>query len=260
MINLRSKKLQIRYARSVVNASIKFERTFRKIIRSAINEEYRFIADRAARGNLSTSLPNPPSKILVNRLLQLYLTSAKYFATLVFDTARTLAKKDFGQTYIDTRINYFKALALEKANNISKTTKKIAIRIIKNGVKDGLSGAEISREIFNQTGIESLARADKITRTEVHNVQNESMFGAAKTDPDVFKKKRWFAVDDDRTRQGHLEASQEEPIGMDETFTVNIYDSKGNFIGSDDMLHPGDLTASAANVIYCRCLLLFFSD
>ncbi|MFA5398322.1 MAG: phage minor head protein [Methanogenium sp.] len=259
MINLWSAKAKRRYARSIINASIRFEKLFRKVALSALNEEYRFIADRVKNGNLSTTLPNPPSKTFVNKLLQMYIYVGKYYADLVHLTARSALKKDFAQTYIDTRMNYFKSLALNKANEISKTTKKIAIRIIKNGVKEGKSGLEIAKEIYAKTGIESFERADKIARTEVHNMQNVSMFDAAKTDPEVFQTKQWYAVDDDRTRQGHFEVSQLEPIPMDEYFVVNIYDSEGNWIDSDEMLHPGDLTASAANTIYCRCLLLFFS-
>ncbi|MFA5398723.1 MAG: phage minor head protein [Methanogenium sp.] len=259
MINLRSEKAKQRYARSIINATIRFEKQLRKIAASAIREQYNFIINRVENGNLSLTIPNVPSKTFVNKLFQMYISTAKYFSNMVYDSARSLRKKDFGQTYVDTRTNYFKVLALDKANEISKTTKKTAIRIIKNGVKEGKSGLEIAKELYEKTGLESFTRADKIARTEIHNMQNVSMFEAAKTNPDVFQLKQWYAVDDDRTRQGHLEAGEQEPIEMDDTFTVDIYDSKGNWIGSDEMLHPGDLTASAANTIYCRCLLLFFS-
>ena len=62
-------------------------------------------------------------------------------------------------------------------------------------------------------------------------------------------KKKWVSVSDDRTRSAHAEI-QGQTRNMDEDFDV----------GGTKMKHPGDPRGGAANVINCRCVVVYADE
>lgn len=94
----------------------------------------------------------------------------------------------------------------------------------------------------------SEARAHTIARTSVVPAAN----GATDTamgvihDQVVALDKEWLATDDERTREEHAEADGQR-VGYNEPFLVM----------GEEMMYPGDPAGSAANVVNCRCVVLY---
>lgn len=94
----------------------------------------------------------------------------------------------------------------------------------------------------------SPARAERIARTEIITAGRAGQFHGDKQSGMVIGKK-WMAAKQDRTREGHREASG-QVVAFDEPFYVA--NGKGQV---EPLMFPGDssLGASASNVINCRC-------
>lgn len=102
-------------------------------------------------------------------------------------------------------------------------------------------------------------RARMVARTEVISALNAgSYLQMIEYDLGTDVKKEWLATEDQRTRLGHKHADNQSVLLVDE-FTVGIY-SDAVKIGEEGMEFPGDPTASAGNVINCRCTLGFTFD
>lgn len=116
----------------------------------------------------------------------------------------------------------------------------------------GVNERSVIKAILAVTGL-SPWRSNTIARTEMHKA---AMFSSKKTaqkiqtDTGLVLKKRWVPVEDSRTREDHAEMIGSEAIGMEEKFLV----------GGEKMDRPHDPSASARNVINCRCVLVYESE
>jgi len=88
-------------------------------------------------------------------------------------------------------------------------------------------------------------RARTIARTETIGAANAGSFRGAKASG-VVGKKKWLAAVDHRTRSSHVMADG-QTVGLDEKFSV----------GASRMDYPGDPTGGAAEVVNCRCTMLY---
>jgi hypothetical protein len=86
--------------------------------------------------------------------------------------------------------------------------------------------------------------SDRIVTTAVTGSMNEASVTAAAAAG--VTKKQWLAAHDTRTRPTHR-AADGLIVGMDDAFHV----------GAADLEYPGDPSGPAAEVINCRCTLLF---
>lgn len=92
------------------------------------------------------------------------------------------------------------------------------------------------------------ARAHTIARTSVVPAANgatDTAMGVIHTQV-VALDKEWLATSDDRTRDAHAEANGQR-VPYDEPFDVD----------GEPMMYPGDPAGSAANVVNCRCVVLY---
>ena len=96
-------------------------------------------------------------------------------------------------------------------------------------------------------------RATVIARTEVIAANNAGAYGAAEAsaqawgvDPGAVVKE-WLATGDDRTRETHAAADGQQVMGLASVFSV----------GSASLAYPGDPSGPGAEVIQCRCTVLF---
>jgi len=91
-------------------------------------------------------------------------------------------------------------------------------------------------------GIEAIVRTET---TRVHNLATQSQLQQqAQQVPDLLKG--WAAVGDSRTRYDHLQAHikyNKNPIPVNEPFIV----------GGEELMYPGDPSASAKQTVNCRC-------
>jgi hypothetical protein len=136
--------------------------------------------------------------------------------------------------------------------SITKSSQKIAVETIKGvldvAINEGLGTIETAARIKKaliEKGVEmNKWRAIRIARTEVVSASNAGTLAGAKAS-DLPIEKYWIATKDSRTRPDHLAAEEQNPKDRDELFNV----------GEDMMEMPGDSSASAENVINCRCVL-----
>lgn len=100
------------------------------------------------------------------------------------------------------------------------------------------------RGIFDSTE----ARAHTIARTSVVPAANGAHAEVAGVinDQVVPLDKEWLATSDDRTREWHAEADGQR-VPYAEPFDVM----------GEAMMYPGDPAGSAANVVNCRCVVLY---
>lgn len=151
----------------------------------------------------------------------------------------------FNAKWTQDIIQFFQMFLLNDAViPITETTKNQILNILTKGTQEGWSIDQMARELESPELL--LWRARLIARTEIGKAAFEGRNLASK-DNEYETQKEWIAANDHRTRHGHKKVDG-EIIDFDMLFQVPL--PKGLV---DMMQGPGDPTASAANVINCRC-------
>jgi hypothetical protein len=243
-----------------------YERSYTPKIRKALNEQFATLAN-AVQPDSYMSIIDPHYDVMLNRymsaepifkvFMSLYPTVGGDFAKheynrLVETTKSMHVKSDPEDEWMAELRSYVKTEAGKRIVSITKSSRKIAVEAIKDvldeAVNEGLGTIETAARIKKaliEKGIEmNKWRAIRIARTEVVSASNAGTLAGAKAS-DLPIEKYWIATKDSRTRPEHLAAEEQNPKGMDEMFNV----------GEDMMEMPGDSSASAENVINCRCVL-----
>jgi len=135
----------------------------------------------------------------------------------------------------------------EKVTQITETTRKQISDAINEGLALNKTKAEIAKDIYNLTG-GTIARNRSVTIARTETTYISSLANEISISDSPFKyNKIWIPVRDFRTRQDHLAMFKHKPIPKEERFNV----------GGVLMKYPGDPTGGAANVIRCRCALVY---
>lgn len=146
-------------------------------------------------------------------------------------------------------LEWLKTEALRKAAMISETDRTDIQNAIESGVIDGVGAAEIAARIRDVSGFTPF-RSATVARTETHNA---ATFGSIETarqaeqDVGIVLLKEWLPTMDNRTRDAHRAMAGKDPIPLNEKFEVD----------GEMMDRPSDQSASAENVINCRCGMIF---
>jgi HK97 family phage portal protein len=156
---------------------------------------------------------------------------------------------DFLDSYIDAHTG-------DAIREIGGTTIKKARLILRDAVSEAIetgdSNVELAKTIQAAFDGVSESRAMTIARTEMGIASNQGAFEAAKALDVPGLVKEWVSIQDDRTRDDDSEANHLDmngvQVGMDEKFIVPP---------DSDMDGPGDPSAPAAQVINCRCAMVF---
>lgn len=134
----------------------------------------------------------------------------------------------------------------KKVVEIGKTTRDRIKLAIDAGLAKGLGEREVSQFILDRTGgAIASSRALTIARTESHGAAQAGSLMAAQ-DLGVVQTKEWVTVEDDRTRDAHIEADG-QVVPVDDPFIVD----------GEEIAFPGDPSGSAENVINCRCVMVY---
>lgn len=136
----------------------------------------------------------------------------------------------------------------KRAKSTALTTSADIRRLLMAAFEDGEPEKEVLRAGLTAKGL-SAYRAETISRTETHNAAQYASDYTARSiasENGLDLEKAWMPVMDDRTREDHAAMSPDDWQSMDGMFQV----------GSDAMQYPGDASASAENIINCRCQLL----
>ena len=177
---------------------------------------------------------------------RLYQIAANEFAEPIYAKARGsgMVTKDFEgfQRLLEIFIS---GVGAQKVTQISETTESQIRQTINEGLQEGLGTASIASNIRSRAPILAGVRAAIIARTETHSASQWAQVEAIR-DTGLQLRKEWVAAADERTRVDHSIANG-QIVRQNEKFEV----------GSDLMEYPGDPSASAENVINCRCVLNF---
>lgn len=133
----------------------------------------------------------------------------------------------------------------EKVVSITNTATAKFKAVIEEGTNKGWSNERIAKEIEKQFKKAAPYDSMRIARTETHGAAMAgSDAGARATGLEM--RKQWLAAGDARTRPAHIAADGQEA------------EMNGSFIVDGERLaFPGDPGGSAANVIQCRCTVLY---
>lgn len=142
------------------------------------------------------------------------------------------------QDFLNVRI-------LTRIRQVNDTTRNRIAEVIQEGINDGLAHRDIAKNIREASKVNRV-RAMAISRTEVSTAMNQGKYLAIQSSSLVYDK-GWSAHADSRTRPDHLAMLDSDIIPLNADFIV----------GGEPMSYPGDPRGSAANVINCRCSLVF---
>lgn len=138
----------------------------------------------------------------------------------------------------------------EAARQTSETTRSDiqTVLLAAQQSEDAIPRAKLVENLLKVKGY-SRFRAQTIARTETHNA---AMFSSKNTaqqisaDVGITLLKEWNSAEDHRTRPAHA-AADGKKVPMDGKF----------YVWGEPMDRPGDPSASARNVIRCRCVLTY---
>jgi uncharacterized protein with gpF-like domain len=196
------------------------------------------------------------SKIAYPIYTQLFKEQSREFARQkAFETGAIGSNEVFTAFVLE----YLNQYGLTLINWIDKTTKDTILKIITDGVNNGLSTPQIADNIFN-SGLASLSRATTIVRTESTRATNAGIMNAGRQQR--FKVwKVWVSMGDDRERSfakkdnySHLilDNAQVEEFEPFRQIGLNGVEAVA--------MQPGDITSPADFTINCRCVIGFTSQ
>lgn len=191
------------------------------------------------------------------------ITGAK-FAKMVYNSYHKNTSFEIrvkqGNLHDDYWVEYMRRFALTEAGKritwINENTDIELMKIIRSSLNKSQEAGEgiaviarnLIKDIASEYGALSIARAQRIARTEIIGASNRgSLLGAQSLGYNM--NKVWFSLIDKVTRTipdsefDHVKADG-ETRGLFEKFTET----------GEDLDHPGDPTGSAGNVINCRCV------
>lgn len=128
---------------------------------------------------------------------------------------------------------------------VGRTTAEAINDAIVIGVRNHMSISEIA-DLVDKTAFGGYAgyRATLIARTETIGALNHGQYFAA-DESGVVEGKEWLTQGDDRVRDTHADCEHEGVIAMPKPF-------------SNGLQYPGDAAGDAADIINCRCTLLYY--
>ena len=131
-----------------------------------------------------------------------------------------------------------------KVIGVTDTTYAQIQDVVAQGVKDGSTHREIGQQIESNLDERWKARGETIARTEVNSAMNAAMLEDARAmAPDLNKV---WACTFLSSRQDHIDADGQS-VPQSEPFIV----------GGEEMMEPGDDSASDDQIVNCACTMFF---
>lgn len=235
--------------------SARFERALRLEIAKTMRE----VADAyEKRGELAIPLALSEHSAGIQRTLEAdYRLVATHFGKRLLDEAKGYEGPDVTKASLLEQLgfavgSFIGRVMATKVTQINKTTESQIRNIIRGGLDEGLGVDKIGRRIRELASPMSALRAHIIARTETHTAANFGAQTAAEL-TGLNMKREWVSASDDRTRDtseaDHVDANG-QIVGMKEPFIVS----------GERLMFPGDPSGSAANIINCRCSVVFLYD
>jgi Phage Mu protein F like protein len=131
-----------------------------------------------------------------------------------------------------------------KVVRITDETYRQVQDVMNQGVEDGATHIEIGQQIESYLDETREARGETISRTEVNSAMNKAMLEDARAMAPRLNKV--WACTFLHSRQDHMDADGQS-VPQDEPFVV----------GGEEMMEPGDDSASADQIVNCACTMFF---
>jgi hypothetical protein len=178
-------------------------------------------------------------------LAEMHLSGAVVATLTLPGTLATSALTEFVSVVNENALAY-QAQATNRIVNASQGVwQEVRERTVAS-VRSGLPVETLAREVEAITGYAE-SRAAAIARTETIGAYNGGeMDGARALGADGPSHKQWLSATDARTREAHLDADG-QIVALAEPFLVD----------GEPMDRPVDPAGSAANVVNCRCSVVF---
>lgn len=223
-------------------------------------------AMRSAAGSLNPDAIGAQHEKRVRRLMEsIWRASMQAMAEHMTGTQRSwrgeIETKNLDEvepTEVTDRLmqSWMNTIGAQKITEITTTTQNSVRQIINRGIRDGLSEREIGKLIRDTAPTKSASRAQTIARTEVHAASQASAQAVAEA-AELDMVRVWVSSKGERTRtiadgaKFDHRAADGQKVGMNEPFLIQGVN------GTEELRYPGDPAGSAANVINCRCAVIF---
>ncbi len=248
-------KGQVRYHRAWLKLHKKYETYAYPLIKAALDDQIKPVIKWLNEDNfdaldayLDYLLTTTPIR---EALIEIYEKVGVSAATFNYEWIQKEAEhKDlafFSEEWIKEMIDYFLLYSGNKIAGITQTTVERIRQILADSQGLNMSRRDQAKYIEDTLNDPSFNRnrALVIARTESTTAANKGItMGAQSSDYEV--QKFWLATLDGRTRRSHRVAGMGGGIDPLEPFIV----------GGEQMMYPGDISASAENVVNCRCVIL----
>lgn len=212
-------------------------------VRQQVNAFFAIYRDKGLDAARATKLP--AAKITA-AISDMYRTVGLFYARLTLRQIKASAevKAGFGlnEELVARIIEYLTSFLLTDVANITETTKLEILRVVSKGQTEGWGVDRMAKEITDMP----IWRSRMIVRTELVKAMNAGQ-QAGKEESEWESIDTWVSAEDERTRRSHMQADGQRVRGGNK---FHVSKKKGGF---DMMTGPGDPTASAENVINCRC-------
>lgn len=251
-----------RYAREQQRLRNGLERGLEKRLTSALNKRVRMVAGMVRRGenpelgDISGPLRAELQAALSAHIKRVFNTVYSYNNSKYKDLdSKADGDASFGfgfgnspeldnaiQRYLRTRQSYLA--------NMSQSEGRAIISEVIRLREEGFNLPQISSQLTNKFSAVNKRRAAVIARTETHSATGAAQDAYHREVSSAYgiqMKKQWVATADARTRSNHA-AMNGTVVEMEEDFLM----PDGN-----RMKHVGDPAGGAANVINCRCVILY---
>lgn len=163
-------------------------------------------------------------------------------------------EKGFGFNEIWTKyiVNYFKQFLLQKITyDVAKTTRAALLAILSTATTEGWS---IDQTVDKVEGWNERYQAARVVRTEVNRAAN---VGAKANSESLTyqQQKEWVSLEDFRVR-GSNPKDHASHVKLNGT-KIDAEDKFHDTVNGDSLDVPGDIAASAASTINCRCRVVY---
>lgn len=177
---------------------------------------------------------------------EIFYFGGRAIESLIMSGVLTSQPTHSRQVFNQTVDHHMRTYGANKVVDIATTTRKMIKGVVDEGLNKGHTRETIAKSIWEQNAGEiGMRRARVIATTESHNAAMNGDFYAMQSTGIPFKK-RWLTIIDQRTRKHHAAVDNQ------------VQESTNPFeVWGELLMYPGDPTASAGNVVNCRCNMVY---
>ncbi len=158
----------------------------------------------------------------------------------------------------DATKDWAKNHAAKEITKISDTTKRKVRRVLDESMEANESIDQLAKRLRDDFNKFKGIRAETIARTETAGSYNAGKFNNSEVfadeNPDLDVMKTWVPTQDNRTREHHKAENIKNQTGDTKR---TVLQNQPFLVKGEQMMRPLDPNGSAANVVRCRCVLIY---